>query len=46
VQAIAAPQAQHSSWVAQVLSLTAMLIVIGGVAILAFKWLDKRNAKR
>jgi lysozyme len=46
VQALAAPQAQHSPWLGQLLGLTAMLIVAGGVAILVFKWFDKRNAKR
>lgn len=45
VQALVAPQAQHSEWLGQLLGLTAMLIVAGGVAILVFKWVESRRAK-
>lgn len=45
VQALAAPQAQNSEWVAQIASLSAFLIVAGGIAIMVFRWLDKRKSR-
>jgi lysozyme len=46
IQAIAAPQAQNNEWVAQIASIAAFVVVAGGIAILVFRWLDKRRAQK
>jgi lysozyme len=46
VQGIIAPQAEHSPILDNLQGTAALLIVAGGVAILAFKWLERREAKR
>lgn len=42
VQALAAPQAMNSELVARIAAFVAVLIVAGGIAIMAFRWLDAR----
>lgn len=46
VQGMVAPQADKSPWLGKLLSLTAVLIVAAGVAILALHWLQSKAAKR
>lgn len=42
VQGIAAPQAYHNPWLGKLVALTAVLIVIGGIAIVWFKAMEQR----
>lgn len=42
LQALAAPQAANSEWIAKLAAFAAVLVVAGGVAIMVFKWLDQR----
>jgi len=45
LQALAAPQAENSDLVRNLLALSAVLIVAAGVAIMVFKYLDSRKAR-
>ncbi len=46
IQALALQQAAHSGLVAKLASFAAVLIVGGGIAIMAFRWLDSRALRR
>jgi lysozyme len=46
IQALAAPQAANNELVANLASIAAFLIVAGGIAIMVFRWLGKREARR
>lgn len=43
VQALIAPQADNSELLAKLAGVMAFLIVAGGIAIMAFKWLEQRS---
>lgn len=45
IQALALQQAAHSDLVAKLSSFAAVLIVGGGIAIMAFRWLDSRSRR-
>lgn len=45
VQAIAAPQADHSDLIRNVLAGVAVLVVACGIAVMVFKWLDTKAAR-
>jgi lysozyme len=45
VQALVAPQAAYSDYLANVGGVVAAVIVAGSVAIMVFKWLDNRKAR-
>jgi hypothetical protein len=43
------PYVRHAhlvEWVAQIASIAAFVVVAGGIAILVFRWLDKRRAQK
>jgi lysozyme len=44
VQGIIAPQAAHSEWLMKVMGFVSILIVIGGVLVMVFKYLDHKKA--
>lgn len=46
IQAIAAPQAAHHEWLQRLVGFCALLIVLGGIAVATFKWLDQKAACR
>jgi lysozyme len=45
VQALVAPQAAYSDYLANVGGIVAAVIVAGGVAVMVFRWLDNRKAR-